>query len=134
MRARLARPLAGVLLIGVVASGCTEEQRKQLSPTCAIAQKAADEAQRRAEDAIATITSDPAASRQVLVAVRTALQAAEATVSDDERAQLERAEQATTDLISQARRSERGRQVEGAVVTEARTALLDAVKGVRANC
>lgn len=134
MGRRTARLAAATLVLGVLAAGCTDEQRKQLSPTCAIAQTAVDDAQRQAENAIATISEDPATARRTLTAVKTALSAAKATVSGDERAQLENAEQAVADLLAQARRSAKGRSVDGAVVTEAREGLLAAVKGVRADC
>lgn len=134
VRPSTAAALAAVAMSAALVAGCSGAPQRQVSPTCGVAQRAVDDAQRNSEQAIARISNDASAAAMSLGTVATALSDAEAKVSDAERTKLQGAGTAVASLVQQAQRSAAGQAVDGAAIGNARTALLDAVKSVRADC
>ncbi|MDN4162382.1 hypothetical protein [Nocardioides abyssi] len=101
---------------------------------CAAAQRVADQAERTARDAVADIGADPQAARRELEGVRDALRAAEAGLSGETGAQVERARDAVDALLVQARRAADGTRVDDRAVDDAERRLDDAVGEITTIC
>lgn len=101
---------------------------------CAVAQRAADEAERRARDAVADLGADPQAARRELEGIREALRAAEGGLGGETRRQVGRARDAVDVLLGQARRAADGTRVDDEAVADAERRLDDAVGEITTVC
>jgi hypothetical protein len=131
---RAAPALALTLLTAWGVVGCSGSSTPQQSTACAALEKTVEDAQREAEVAIGTITTDPAAAGDLVTTLRETVAAALDAAPADQRDYLTRAGSALDQLDRQVRRSAKGKVVEGTVIGDVRTELLDVVQDVRADC
>lgn len=129
--------LTGAVLTTLLA-GCSEAEDIAKGAAedagCAVAQRAADEAERRTREAVADIGADPQAAERELRAVRDVLTAAEQGVSGDTRQHVEQARKAVDALVTEASSAADGAPVDDAAVTEAEQQLDDAVEDISTVC
>jgi hypothetical protein len=132
---RRAVPALTLTLLTVwAAAGCSGSAAPEQSPACAALEKTVEDAQREAEVAISTITTDPDAAGDLVATLRETVARALDAAPEDERDYLTRAGSALDQLDRQVRRSAQGKVVDGTVVGDVRTELLDVVQAVRADC